>query len=114
MTHRLPTSSKQLEFSSVRATLHRTYKSAGYLDSTHPSVSTQTKLRTVKEFIGDAGAVGSSRSFMETYQTAQLGGCLCSRSVLVSDRILAILATWLELYLLVAGSAIIAQVKILG
>ena len=75
---------------------------------THPSVSTQANYEQL-EFIGDAVVrLVAAEVLWETYPDCPVGEFASVRSVLVSDRILAILATeyGLELYLLVAGSAI--------
>ena len=75
---------------------------------THPSVSTQANYEQL-EFIGDAVVrLVAAEVLWETYPDCPVGEFASVRSVLVSDRILAILATQygLELYLLVTGSAI--------
>lgn len=74
---------------------------------THASVSAQTNYEQL-EFIGDAVVrLVAAEVLWETYPDDPVGEFTAIRSVLVSDRILAILATQygFELYLLVSGSA---------
>jgi len=74
---------------------------------THPSVSTQANYEQL-EFVGDAVVrLVAAEVLWETYPDWAVGEFAAIRSVLVSDRILATLATdyGLELYLLVTGSA---------
>ena len=73
----------------------------------HPTVSTQANYEQL-EFIGDAVVrLVAAELLWETYPDCPVGEFAAIRSVLVSDRILAQLATeyGLELYLLVSGSA---------
>jgi len=75
---------------------------------THPTVSAQANYEQL-EFIGDAVVrLVAAEVLWETYPDWSVGEFAAIRSVLVSDRFLATLATQygLELYLLVAGSAI--------
>ncbi len=74
---------------------------------THPSFSAQANYEQL-EFIGDAVVrLVAAEVLWETYPDDPVGEFAAIRSVLVSDRILAILATQygFELYLLVSGSA---------
>jgi len=74
---------------------------------THPSVSAQANYEQL-EFIGDAVVrLVAAEVLWETYPDWPVGEFAAIRSVLVSDRILAKIATeyGLELYLLVSGSA---------
>lgn len=74
---------------------------------THSSVSAQANYEQL-EFVGDAVVrLVAAEILWETYQDCPVGEFAAIRSVLVSDRILATLATeyGLELYLLVSGSA---------
>lgn len=75
---------------------------------THPTVSAQANYEHL-EFIGDAVVrLVAAEVLWETYPDSPVGEFAAIRSVLVSDRILASLATEydLALYLLVAGSAL--------
>lgn len=75
---------------------------------THPTVSAQANYEQL-EFIGDAVVrLVAAEVLWKTHPEWSVGEYAAIRSVLVSDRILANLATeyGLELYLLVAGSAI--------
>lgn len=75
---------------------------------THPSFSAQANYEQL-EFIGDAVVrLVAAEVLWEIYPDDPVGEFAAIRSVLVSDRILAILATQysFELYLLVSGSAI--------
>lgn len=74
---------------------------------THPSVSAQANYEQL-EFIGDAVVrLAAAEVLWETYPDSPVGEFAAIRSVLVSDRILAKIATeyGLELYLVVSGSA---------
>ncbi len=74
---------------------------------THPSVSAQANYEQL-EFIGDAVVrLVAAEVLWETYPDSPVGEFAAIRSVLVSDRILAKIATeyGLALYLLVSGSA---------
>lgn len=74
---------------------------------THPTVSAEANYEQL-EFVGDAVVrLVAAQMLWETYPNAPVGEFAAIRSVLVSDRILAQIATQygLELYLLVAGSA---------
>lgn len=74
---------------------------------THPTVSAQANYEQL-EFVGDAVVrLVAAEVLWETYPDWPVGEFAAIRSVLVSDRILATLATeyGLELYLLVSGSA---------
>ena len=76
---------------------------------THPSVSAQANYEQL-EFVGDAVVrLVAAEVLLETYPHFPVGEFAAIRSVLVSDRILATLATeyGFELYLLVSGSAAI-------
>ena len=73
----------------------------------HPTVSTEANYEQL-EFIGDAVVrLVAAEVLWETYPDCPVGEFAAIRSVLVSDRILAQLATeyGLELYLVVSGSA---------
>lgn len=75
---------------------------------THPSVSAQANYEQL-EFVGDAVVrLVAAEVLWETYPECPVGEFAAIRSVLVSDRILAMLAQeyGLALYLLVSGSAI--------
>ena len=75
---------------------------------THPTVSAQDNYEQL-EFVGDAVVrLVASEVLWQTYPEWSVGEFAAIRSVLVSDRFLATLATeyGLELYLLVAGSAV--------
>ncbi|MBV8883070.1 MAG: ribonuclease III [Chroococcidiopsidaceae cyanobacterium CP_BM_RX_35] len=75
---------------------------------THPTVSAQENYEQL-EFVGDAVVrLVASEVLWKTYPEWSVGEFAAIRSVLVSDRFLATLATeyGLELYLLVAGSAV--------
>lgn len=75
---------------------------------THPSVSAQANYEQL-EFVGDAVVrLVAAEVLWETYPECPVGEFAAIRSVLVSDRILAMLAQeyGLGLYLLVSGSAI--------
>ena len=75
---------------------------------THPTVSAQANYEQL-EFIGDAVVrLVAAEVLWETYPDCPVGEFAAIRSVLVSDRTLASLATQysFELYLLVSGSAI--------
>jgi len=79
---------------------------------THPTVSAQANYEQL-EFVGDAVVrLVAAQVLWETYPDWSVGEFAAIRSVIVSDRILAILGTQygLELYLLVAGSAVTDQV----
>jgi ribonuclease-3 len=74
---------------------------------THPSISTEANYEQL-EFVGDAVVrLASSEFLFETYPNASVGEFAAIRSILVSDRILALLAQnyGLERYLLVSSSA---------
>ncbi len=74
---------------------------------THPTVSAKANYEQL-EFLGDAVVrLVAAEVLWETYPECAVGEFAAIRSVLVSDRILATLATQygLELYLLVSGSA---------
>lgn len=74
---------------------------------THPSVSDTANYEQL-EFVGDAVVrLVAAEVLWENYRDCAVGEFAAIRSVLVSDRILAQLATsyGLDLYLLVAGSA---------
>lgn len=74
---------------------------------THPTVSAQANYEQL-EFVGDAVVrLVAAEVLWETYPECPVGEFAAIRSVLVSDRILAQLATeyGLELYLLVSNSA---------
>lgn len=74
---------------------------------THPTVSAEANYEQL-EFIGDAVVrLVAAEVLWETYPDCPVGEFAAIRSVLVSDRILAQLATQygFELYLLVSGSA---------
>ena len=74
---------------------------------THPTVSAQANYEQL-EFVGDAVVrLAAAEVLWETYPACPVGEFAAIRSVLVSDRTLATLATeyGLELYLLVSGSA---------
>lgn len=74
---------------------------------THPTVSAEANYEQL-EFVGDAVVrLVAAQMLWETYPNSPVGEFAAIRSVLVSDRILAQIATeyGLELYLLVAGSA---------
>ena len=74
---------------------------------THPTVSAKANYEQL-EFLGDAVVrLVAAEVLWETYPECPVGEFAAIRSVLVSDRILATLATQygLELYLLVSGSA---------
>lgn len=75
---------------------------------THPTVSAKANYEQL-EFVGDAVVrLVAAQLLWETYPDCPVGEFAALRSVLVSDRILATLATeyGLEQYLLVSGSAI--------
>ncbi|MBV9386952.1 MAG: ribonuclease III [Chroococcidiopsidaceae cyanobacterium CP_BM_ER_R8_30] len=75
---------------------------------THPTVSAQENYEQL-EFVGDAVVrLIASEVLWQAYPEWPVGEFAAIRSVLVSDRFLATLATeyGLELYLLVAGSAV--------
>ena len=79
---------------------------------THPTVSAEANYEQL-EFVGDAVVrLVAAEVLWESYPEWPVGEFAAIRSVLVSDRILAILASQygLELYLLIAGSAITDQV----
>lgn len=74
---------------------------------THPTVSAQANYEQL-EFLGDAVVrLVAAEVLWETYPDSPVGEFAAIRSVLVSDRVLASLATeyGLELYLLISGSA---------
>lgn len=74
---------------------------------THPTVSAEANYEQL-EFVGDAVVrLVAAQMLWETYPNCPVGEFAAIRSVLVSDRILAQLATeyGFELYLLVSGSA---------
>lgn len=74
---------------------------------THPTVSAQANYEQL-EFVGDAVVrLAAAEVLLETYPHLPVGEFAAIRSVLVSDRILATLATQygFELYLLISGSA---------
>ncbi len=79
---------------------------------THPTVSAEANYEQL-EFVGDAVVrLVAAEVLWESYPEWPVGEFAAIRSVLVSDRILATLASQygLELYLLIAGSAITDQV----
>ena len=79
---------------------------------THPTVSAQANYEQL-EFVGDAVVrLVATEVLWESYPNWSVGEFAAIRSVLVSDRFLATLATQygLELYLLVAGSAVNDQI----